>query len=115
MKRWLILALLVAFPAAAEPEVGDMYGPSVMSGGMICDTLGEVYDYIEAAATSDPSLHPPGCGRLMQPMTMTWQVIELYEAHHFRFVLVRFLLHTEVGPVAQFGIWGAPQQIDAPA
>lgn len=112
MKRWLILALLVAFPAAAEPQVGDMFGPSPMSGGMICDTQAEVYGYIDAVAANDPAMHPPGCGRLTQPMMMTWQVIELYEAHGFQFVLVRFLIFTGDAAVEQFGVWDIPQKIE---
>ena len=102
MSKFVILSMIIAltFPHMSVAE------PSLIKGGIICDTLDEAIANIEKRPA-------PTCGRLLvlAPAEIT-PVVE-YDYKGFRFFLVEYNF---TGPIAwdnpiQYGFWGVPQKI----
>jgi len=85
---------------------------SNIEGGIICDTLEQVKDYIHK-----PAMLSPGCGRLvgMRPATVTMLPDYIFNGLRFHMTQYEFNADVPWGVPIQFGFWGQPEPVVTPA
>ena len=91
-----------------DPEVLNMN----IGGGMICDKLEQVVEFIEGAQQS----FPEGCGRLMgtRDATITLLPDHIRDGKAWHLAQYEFKGDVPWGVPIQFGVWGRQTPTDLP-
>lgn len=92
----LAVCAVLAFAASAEEQSGQM----IMTRGLICDTEAQVVEFVDKLAETGETPNVEGCGVVMTPVFITWEVTSTHENAKATVVIARFTAANMV----QFGI-----------
>ena len=107
MKKLLTLSMTLLILSLGMTEA-ETSAPSRLSGGIICDTLEDIVNFVEGNDA-------PTCGKLMSPFVGTHTFLGKYEAEGYTFDIVRYDFLEAVPFISvQYGWWGTPVPVYKP-